>query len=638
MAAAAIESRPVSVLATFRLELQAAANHRLCWLVLSLGLVNLFAGLVFGTDWLPTFVALDVTYANFAVALWIIAVYLGSQPPMAPLGWGIAAKVLALASVVAAMLAAAGTIAGAVQLWRGSPPVDAPLYAAGLFANLGVSTLHLVALAVAMQAIIGHKWFAVIATASVWIGTNLAFEHPLLRFGAPINPASGMNGFGPFDGSGIALGIHWSGCCVVLLAAARRIAGRRADDVPPPRPLGPNAFAIVWTAAVAWVVSGGWVLNNANIGDPVEAGRGTQPGSAFPDDAPQPEYTRLDLAIQISPLERMLTSRGNAIVVNRFGVSIPELHFGVPRDLEVVTLATTGEFVGFDETSGCHRYRLNRPLEPKETLKIEFDLKWIGNGFVDAREPPRLLENGAFVSTAEVVPALGCANGPHPFGTAPPVAYRARLSTSLDQVAVTAGALVRAWKENGWSFFEYETRGSIAPLTTIHSGHYAIRREVRDGTLFEVFYHSKHRDNVDQMIEAGRAAVVKRSEPETGQGAVRIVEVPDYQPFRHLGFLGICLAERRRGRACPVPTETGRRRGRGQAPPLRAYPAKRDVYETTGTVLPYSERGHPLSTPPPSESTPPVHEVAGVDVPRGHGSGVLIAGDLITSANAASSR
>ena len=591
-------------LAQVGMELHEAARQRTCWFVLALGLVNLFAGLVFGTDWLPTFVALDVIHSNFAVALWFVAVYLGSQPPTTSFGRGIAAKVVASAIVVAAMLAAAGTVAAAVQLWRTAAPVDVRCYAAGLLTN-GVSTLHLVALAVAMHAIIGRKWLAVIATAGVWIVTNLAFEHPLLRFGAPINPASGMNGFEPFVASGIALGIHWSGCCVVLLAAGRRIAGRRADGPSAPRPLRPNAFAVVWTAAVTWVVSGGWILHNTNIADPVEAVRGSQPGSAFPHEAPQPDYSRLDLAIQISPLERILTSRGSAIVVNRFDVSIPELHFGVPRDLEVVALATTGEFVGFDETSGCHRYRLNRPLEPNETLKIEFALKWIANGFVDAREPPRLLENGAFVSTAEVVPALGCANGPHPFGTAPPVAYRARLSTSLDQVAVTAGALVRAWKENGWSFFEYEPRGPISPLTTIHSGHYAIRREVRDGTLFEVFYHSKHRDNVDQMIEAGRAAVVKRSEPETGQGAVRIVEVPDYQPFRHLGFLGICLAERRRGRACPVPTETGRRRGRGQAPPLRAYPAKRDVYETTGTVLPYSERGHPLSTPPPSESTPP---------------------------------
>ena len=614
MAAAVLPRIPTSrgdamgaFLAQVGMELHAAVRQRTCWLVLALGFVNLIAGLVFGTGWLPTFVALDIINANFAVALWIVVVYLGSQPPTAPIGRGISAKVFALAVVVAAMLVAAGTVAGAMQLWRAAAPVDVPQYAAGLFANLGVSTLHLAVLAVAMQAIVGRKWLAVIATASVWIGTNLAFEHPLLRFGAPINPGSGMNGFEPFVASGIALGTHWSGCCVVLLAAGRRMARHRVEGASASHPLGPNTFAVVWIAAVAWVVSGGWILHNANTGDRLEAAHNTQPRSAFPHDPPQPDYSRLDLTIQISPLERILTSRGSAIVVNRLDVPIPELHFSVPRALEVVALATTGELARIDEITRCHRYRLNRPLEPKETLKIEFGLKWTASGFVEAREPLRLLENGTFVSTAEVVPALGCANDPHPFHTAPPVAYRARISTSLDQVAVTTGTLVRAWKENGWSFFEYEPEGPVPPLTTIHTGHYAIQREVRDDRLFEIFYHPKHRKNVDRMVDASLADAVKRPKPETGKGVVRIVEVPGYQPFRYLGFLGIRAAETRRGRARPVPADTGSntRRGRGQAPPLRAYPAERAVYETAGMVLPYSERGHLLSTPPPSESTPP---------------------------------
>ena len=621
-------------------EFLAASKDRGCWLVFALGLVNLLAGLTFGkADWLPTFAALDIIYANFAFAPWIVGVYLGSQPPRTPCGRSIATKAVATTAVVAAMLTAAGLVAVAVQAVRGTAPVDWLRLVAGLYANLGIATLHLALLAVATQAILGRRWLAVGVTAAVWVGTNLGFAHPLLRFGAPISPASGMNGFGPFLASQVALGIHWTAFCVVLLAAGRRVGACRSANaggrtLPS---LGPNAFAVVWTAGVAWLVSGGWILHNANIGKVRPTDRNAQQGES---DLPQPVYSRLALDIVISPLERILLSRGTAIAVNSLDVPIPELHFGIPPVLEVVSLHMTGEFVGTDGATACHRYRLNRPLEPKETLKITFDLKWIPRGLIHGRAATPLLENGTFVSTADIVPALGCANGPHPFQTAPPVAYRARISTSLDQVAVTAGTLVRAWKENGWSFFEYEPQGPISPFTTVHSGHYAIHREARAGRLFEVFYHPKHRNNVGRMMGAGQAALAKRPKPKIGQDVVRIVEVPNYQPFRHLGFLGICLAERRRGRACPVTTETGAesRRGRGQAPPLRGSPAERPVYDAAETVLPYSERGYPLRTPPPSESTPPVHEVEGVDVPRGHGSVVLIAGDLITSANAASTR
>ena len=611
MAAFVVELGWVTVPATFLVqvggELQRASRCRSCWLVLALGLVNLCVGLVFTTDWLPTFVALDIIYANFTCALWFVAWYLGGQAPLTDPGRGAAAKMSALAVILAAMLACAGAVAVAVQLWRGTAPLDGVRYAAGLYANLGLSTLHLAALAVAMQAIIPVKWLAMGATAGAWIGTNLGFEHPLLRIGAPINPASGSSGFGPFVASGVALGIHWTGYCVVLIALGRWMAGHRSAKAggPPSRPLAPNVFAVVWTAAVAWIVSGGWILHATNSGDAVATAAGA-PGHPATADHPQPVYSRLDLAIQISPLERILASRGTAVAVNRRDAPIPELHFRVPGALEILALITTGELLGVDRATGCRRYRLNRPLEPKETLKIEFDLKWAPNVLADAREPPRLLENGTFASTADVVPVLGCGTEPYPFAGAPPVAYRARISTSLDQVAVTAGTLLRAWKKDGWSFFEYEAARPVSPLTTIHSGHYAIRREERDGGLVEIFYHPKHRHNVEAMIDAARAALARPRLPGAGHGLIRVVEVPDYRPFRCLGFLGVCTPETRRERACRVAASAGgnSRCGRRHALPLRAYGTERVAYGTTGSVLLYSERGYLLNTSPPNGSTP----------------------------------
>ncbi len=566
-------------------EVLAASKRTACRVVFALGLGNLLAGLVFGNDgWLPAFVALDIVYANFAWSLWIVAVYLGGQPPLAGFGKGIAAKSIALAVVVAVMLTVAGAVAVAVQLWRGTAPLDAMRHATGLYANLGVSTLHLALLAVATQAIIGRRWLSMGATAAVWIGLNLGFDQPLLRFGAPISPSSGMNGFGPFLALQTAAGIHWTGACVVLLAAGRSAVGlrsaTRAGRVP--RRLGPNAFAVVWTAAVAWVVSGGWLYYQTHIANDRTAAAARDPITV----PPQPDYSRFDLDITISPLERTLVSRGTMIAVNRLDLPVAELHFAIPPMLEVVRLKMTGEFAGIDDPGGggprSWRYRLNRPLEPKETLKIEYEVRWVANDFAEHRRATRLVGNGTIVSTADIVPALGHVHDGHPFHKAPPVAYRARVGTSLDQIAVTAGTLVGAWKENGWSFFEYDSLAPIPPLTTIHSGHYAIQRVAEHAGSIEVYYHPPHQGRVAYMVDAGRAALARWAPlAADAQGVVRVVEVPEYRPFRRLGFLG-----------------------------FDRKPAVDEV--RPGMVLPYSERGYPLSTPPPSGSTPRQFETATV--------------------------
>ena len=551
-------------------EVHAASKQVPCWVVLSFGLGNLLLAMVFGVgNWLPTFVALDLVYANFSYALWLIVAYLGAEQPAPPSAMGLVAKTVAIAVAAGAMLAAAGIVAAICQLWRGTAPLDLPLYVAGIYGSLGWSTLHLAMLAVAVRAILGHRWLSFATTVALWIGTNLAFEHPLLRFGAPIAPASGMNGFGPFLMPQVAGGIYWTGFCIVLLAVGHRVAARRSarHGRSALHRLPPNTFAAVWAAAVACVVTGAWIAVHAALGSRTNHAAGTTLPLCEP---MQPVYSRLDLDLRISPLERVLVSRGSAIAVNRHPEPIPELHFDIPH--EVVSLELTGEYVGPGHTYGRHRYRLNRPLEPRETLKIEFELRWLANDLETHPRNTQLVENGTFVRTSDVVPAFGNARD-DPFATAPPVAFRARIGTSLDQVVVTAGTLVRTWKENGWSFFEYESREPIPPLTTIHSGHYAVERKAEEEGVIEVFHHPPHHANVGHMLDAGRSALARTS-ASPADPVVRVVEVPGYHWRRRTWLPWFGLGH--------TTTET----------PL-------------GLVLSYSERGYLLNTPRQSGSTPP---------------------------------
>ena len=576
----------IAVAARTTAEVRAASKSVACWTFLALGLGNLLSGLALGIgDWTPTFVLLDVVYANFGLAVWAVVIILpGIRPPVVG-GIALAAKSVALALVAAAMLTLAGLAAISVQLWHGRATPDALRYLTGLYVGFGWSALHLAMLALAMRAILGRRWPALAATAALWIGSNTGFEHLLLRFGAPVGPLSGMNGPGPYLAPQVAAGIHWTGLCVALLAVGRWLSGRRSakSGAPSPRPLGPNAFAVAWTAAVAWAVSGGWIYYNVDI---VNEYRTRAEGTALAQavsrrrarfhDLPQPVYSRLDLDVAISPLDRALASRGTAIVVNPLDVPIPDIHFSIPRELTVHTFTLTGDLVEVDEVTGHRRYRLNRPLEPRETLKIGFDLGRIAQGFENDVEARGLLANGTHLSTAELVPAMGYGGVRHPFETAPPIAYRARISTSLDQVGVTEGVLVGEWKENGRRVFEYESEFPIPPLAPIHSGRYAVARDRWQDIEIEVFHHPAHTANVAPTIrDLGSALLRSRGSERYRHSVIRLVEVPDYRPFRSLGLGGFRFG--------------------AEAPP-DAVP---------GMVFAYSERGNWFSRPPPTGSTPP---------------------------------
>ena len=563
----------IAVAAAARAEMRLAWRSRASWIFLGLGLANLLAGLALGVGhWVPTFALLDVVYANFGVAVWAAVIAQSGPPPLAAGGIGLVTKTTALALVGAAMLTVAGLACIVVQLRHGHWPLDLGLYVEGLYANFGWSTLHLAMLAVAVRALVGRNWPAMLATTAVWMGSNLGFEHLLARFGAPIGPPSDMNGYGPFLYPRIAAGIHWTGLCIVLLAAGHWIGGRRASTTARPPSLHPNAFALVWAGAVAWIVSGGWIFHQVHVVSASQAPvawseMAAEEPSRVPD-RPQPEYARLDLAVDIRPTERRLTSRGFAIAVNRLEVAIPELHFTLPRASTLNTLSLTGELV--EKGPQYRRYRLNRPLEPGETLKIEFDLAWTRDPFDSPGEALRLLANGTTASSAELVPAIASGPANRSFHAASPVVFRALVSTSPDQVVVAPGALVGEWRENARRFFDYRAERPIPLFATIHSGRYAVARESWNDIAIEIFHHPPHHRLVARMIDAAKATLEGWSESSPyPYDHLRMVEIPDHRPLRRFGFLG--FNSYREAVASPI----------GKAPPDQPVIA----------IWPYSERG-----------------------------------------------
>ena len=501
------------------LDIRRVLQRKLFWVVLALGLANLLAGLMLATAGrVPaTRIVLDAIQAEFLAVAGILTLYCSALSPVRG-SWRLAAQVAAQASLALGTLGAAGLLGLAFQLASGYDDPQLARYASGLYFNLGWPLLHLLAMAIFLYAATGIHW-ATLAAGGIFIFTRLAFEHPLLRFGAPISPWSDLNGHGPFLAEHLVAGAFWTAFSVLLLLVAHVVRRpRRAARLRLTR----NVLANAWAACVACGVAGLWLFLHASdvVVVPHEG----------PTIAPQPTYSRLDLAVEIFPEERSLTSRGAAIVVNRHDVAIPRLQFTVPYPMAVRALSLTGEL----EQGGERHlvYRLNRPLAPKETLRVEFDLGWQPEALPRARRGTGVLANGTLVHIADILPAIG----DHDAGG---VVFRARIGTALDQIALAPGVLARRWQEEGRrSYFEYHAE-RVSLQAPIVSGRYAVARDERAGVPVEIYHHPASAPNFEQLLgEAGAY--------DSAGWPLRVVQVPDYRrrPARTWLLGGTTLATR----------------------------------------------------------------------------------------------
>ena len=474
--------------------------------LLALGLCALGVGLTLGNVPAPTtrfaLEAVEVCFGLFAG----LAIIVGSAV-LRPVrsGHRVAARFVALALLGMAFWSVAGLAAMAWQLLNGPVP-ELARFAVGLYVNLGWNTLHLACLAVFLQAVTRNRWLGGVATIMLYATSNLAFEHPLLRFGAPILVRSDMNGYGQAQTWQLVAGFHWTAICALLLVAAHLVAAPRTSLQ---RRFSPQARAVAWAATVAVVGIATWTLHNAPPS--IDEIRG---------DDPAPTYSRLDLTVDVFPADLDLTISGNAVVVNRHAAAIPNILLALPPPLVFTDLSLTGDLL--QSGPNWRRYGLNRPLEPKETLRFDFSAHWPTPPLPNLNSERELHANGASLRIADLVPMLGQGE---PTDSA---ILHLRIGTTLDQVAAAPGQLTRTWKQEGRRYFQYSTPHAVPLAASIHSGRYEVARTPCGDGQVEIYIHPPHRAATPHLLAAAREALQCARDPDQ-HGWIRVVETPDYR-------------------------------------------------------------------------------------------------------------
>jgi hypothetical protein len=281
--------------------------------------------------------------------------------------------------------------------------------------------------------------------------------------------------------------------------------------------------------------------------------------------APQPVRVHTVLDIAIHPRQRTAMIHGSYRLVNRSATPIDSVHIEPAFYVETrVAFDRAFTQVVSDKKLGHDIYALDQPLQPGDSLTLQFDVQLERHGFNN--NGPRasgaglaILENGTYL-TSGALPVIGYQpmrelmsaedrrkyrlprqlTLPPPADIDPgmssgaPSTFDATISTDSDQVAVAAGELRRTWTEGERRYFQYASGVPINGMDVFFSAKYAVHRERHNGVDLQVYLHAEHATHVERYLRSLRASLDYYS-AQFGQYPWRFLQLIE-QPGNFLGM------------------------------------------------------------------------------------------------------
>jgi hypothetical protein len=501
----------------------------------------------------------------------------------APEWVSLAGRLLGLGLVLMAMQALMAVAAMAVQAMLGYWRFELGVYARLMFGVQLVDYLLFAVLALAVHALVDHKYVGHLIVVLLYsvkaFAGEFGIEHNLLIYGSdPGLQYSDMRGFGPELAGFAWFKLYWGAWALLLAVAARLLWARGTERGPAARlRMARRRFTrpVVLTlmTATGLVVSlGGFVFYNTNVRNEYATADERDARRAEYErrygrfrDAPQPVLAGTTLRVEIHPGRSEVEIRGRYRLVNRTAVPIDSIHVATDREAETsgVRFDRPARRVRADARLGHTIYALATPLRPGDSLAMSFRAALRPNGFANHGTEGSVAANGTFITPHEWLPAIGYQparelNGagerrvqglpPRPairslsdtaarydLRDAQRMTFDATIGTVAGQTAVAPGRLVRTWTERGRRYFRYVADVPIRNDYAVFSAAYAVRdaRWNPPGgggprVDIQIIHHPAHAWNVERMVRGVQASLddfTTRLGPYP-HGQLRLVEHP----------------------------------------------------------------------------------------------------------------
>ncbi|MGH7491934.1 MAG: ABC transporter permease [bacterium] len=505
---------------------------------------------------------------------------LGEMSDAAPVPEGVllSGKFLGLGLLLVvwmAMLTIAGVL---VQLRMGYHDYEIGLFLHVLFGLQLPEYLLFALLAIVVQAVVGHKYIGHLVALLVYVlivfAPWLGIGHHLLVYGStPAWTYTDMRGFGPSLGPWRWFMGYWAAWALLLAVMATLFWVRGKDGafgvrLRMARRRFTRATAMITVAAAGLILLlGGFIFYNTNVlngystaSEWVERRAEYERRYKRFKDSPQPHVTAINLHVDIHPERRAVDLRCTYHLVNGTPAAIDSVHLATIRSVRTgaITFDRPATLAIADDDHGHRTYVLAVPLQPGDSLQLDFEVQVEPHGFSNGGIDPAVTANSTYFKNEDWLPAISYQPRRELISAAdrrkqglPPrplipslddagaseditgeahdaetgadgIAFEAVVSTSEDQIAVAPGVLRRTWTEApsagsgqvGRRYFHYATDVPIGDEHAFFSAPYAVHEEQwipPSGTghpvAIQVHLHPAHAANLERMLRSVRASL-----------------------------------------------------------------------------------------------------------------------------------
>jgi ABC-2 type transport system permease protein len=494
-------------------------------------------------------------------------------------------KLIAVCIALALIMTMAIIVGVITQTCYGYFNYELDVYFKSLFLIRLSSFIFLTVLAMLFHYLINNRYIAYFAFVAFYILNSILFslfeiDTNMLQFGnRPSVTYSDMNGFGPFISGLTWFSIYWVLFCVILcfIIIAFYIRGKESEFknrlVAAKNNLYKNkvGFGI---SILAFALCSGFVYYNTKVLNTYDSTDQTEKNQVAYEkkykkyeNLTQPKFYKFEYNIDLIPENRSFKANVSAWVRNISNKTINELHFNMPLLTDTLRIEILGAKMKLNDDKLRYQiYTLAKPLQPNDSLKINFVLATQTKGFENEVTFTQLTQNGTFFNNSDIMPSFGYDRNteisdlnkrkklklPARIRTAKLnendlearsktyitddsnwVNLTTTISTAPDQTAIAPGSLIKTWKSNGRNYFTYKLDQKSLDFYSFISAKYEVARKKWNGIDLEVYYDKKHATNVPNMLKSLQKSLeyyTKNFGPYYHKQC-RIVEFPRYAGF-----------------------------------------------------------------------------------------------------------